>query len=91
MHQSVHRQKREGNCKKNRSRFTENDTSAQNEQPIHLAYFAYYVPPVHRQVYKDAVIPAKAGIQTKDVNTVFLDPRLRGGDEKIELVDGRTL
>ena len=26
------------------------------------------------------VIPAKAGIQTKDMNTVSLDPRLRGGD-----------
>ena len=26
------------------------------------------------------VIPAKAGIQTKDVNILPLDPRLRGGD-----------
>jgi len=43
---------------------------------------------VRRQVCKNAVIPAKAGIQTKDENTVFLDPRLRGGGEKTELVDG---
>jgi len=28
------------------------------------------------------VIPAKAGIQTEDVNPVSLDPRLRGGDGK---------
>ena len=33
---------------------------------------------------------APAGIQTKDVNPVFLVPRLRRGDEKTELVDGRA-
>ena len=43
---------------------------------------------VRRQVCRNAVIPAKAGIQTKEVNPVFLAPRLRGGDEKTELVDG---
>ena len=30
---------------------------------------------------ENTVIPAKAGIQTEDVNTVYLDPRFRGGDE----------
>ena len=39
---------------------------------------------------KSAVIPAKAGIQMKDVNPVCLDPRLRGGDGKSELVSGLT-
>jgi len=43
---------------------------------------------VRRQVCENTVIPAQAGIQTKDVNLVSLDPRLRGGDGKTELVDG---
>ena len=30
----------------------------------------------------NSVIPTKTGIQTEDFNTVSLDPRLRGGDEK---------
>jgi len=37
---------------------------------------------------RNPVIPAKAGIQTKDVNSVFLAPRLRGDDGKIELANG---
>jgi len=32
--------------------------------------------------YKNSVIPAQTGIQTKDVNPVFLDPRFRGVKEK---------
>ena len=44
--------------------------------------------PVRRQVCENTVIPAQAGIQTKDVNLVSLAPRLRGGDGKTELVDG---
>ena len=43
---------------------------------------------IRRQVCKNAVIPAKAGIQTRDVIPAFLDSRLRGSDEKTELVDG---
>jgi len=43
---------------------------------------------VRLQVCKNTVIPAKAGIQTKDVNSVFLTPRLRGDDGKIELANG---
>ena len=44
--------------------------------------------PVCRQVCENNVIPAQAGIQTKDVSLVSLDPRLREGDGKAELVDG---
>jgi len=45
----------------------------------------------NQSVCKNTVIPAKAGIQTKDVNSVFLAPRLRGGDGKIELANGLTV
>ncbi|MCL2744908.1 MAG: hypothetical protein FWE67_13770, partial [Planctomycetaceae bacterium] len=38
---------------------------------------------------KNIVIPAQAGIQTKDVNPVSLDPRLRGGDEQV--TDSKTV
>ena len=33
--------------------------------------------------YQQIVIPAQAGIQTEDVNPVYLDPRLRGGDGNV--------
>ena len=33
-------------------------------------------------IFVNTVIPAKAGIQTEDLNPVSLDPRLRGGDGK---------
>ena len=33
-------------------------------------------------IFANTVIPAKAGIQTEDLNPVSLDPRLRGGDGK---------
>jgi hypothetical protein len=36
---------------------------------------------------QNTVIPAQAGIQTKDVNTVSLDPRLRGGDVIVPVVE----
>jgi len=41
-----------------------------------------------QSVCKNTVIPAKAGIQTKNVNSVFLAPRLREDDGKIELANG---
>jgi len=46
---------------------------------------------VRRQVFQNTVIPAQAGIQMGDINPVFLDPRLRGSDGKIERVDGLGL
>ena len=42
---------------------------------------------VRRQVWEIAVIPAKAGIQTNDLNPVSLALFLRRSDET-ELVDG---
>jgi bla regulator protein BlaR1 len=50
------------------------------------------VSPVDVQICKNAVIPAQAGIQTSDMNTVLLDPRFRGGDGKgdvASLLDAR--
>jgi hypothetical protein len=43
---------------------------------------------VRRQVCKNTVIPAQAGIQTEDVNPVFLDSGLRRNDGKTKLGDG---
>ena len=34
--------------------------------------------------HQNTVIPAQAGIQTEDVTPISLDPRLRGGDGKID-------
>ena len=36
-----------------------------------------------KQSLSNTVIPAQAGIQTKDVHTASLDPRLRGGDGNV--------
>jgi len=43
---------------------------------------------VRRQVCQNTVIPAKVGIQMRDVNPIFLGSRLRGSDGKTERVDG---
>ena len=40
------------------------------------------------KVSQNAVLPAQAGIQMKDVNLVSLDSRLRWKDGKTELVSG---
>ena|GEM_PF-1607013 len=45
-------------------------------------------PPVRRQVCINSVIPAQAGIQTKDSQPVFLDSGFCRNDEKSKLVDG---
>jgi hypothetical protein len=37
------------------------------------------------------VIPAKAGIQMRNMNPIFLDSRLRGSDGKTERVDGLSM
>gem|GEM_PF-17795 len=43
---------------------------------------------VRRQVCINSVIPAQAGIQTRDSQPVFLDSGLRRNDKKSKLVDG---
>ena len=62
------------------------------EFPSILCYYRRFARVVLRSALdlhsvQNAVIPAQAGIQTEDMNTVSLDPRLRGGDEEIDFAD----
>ena len=55
--------------------------------PFLIVVASYWVNRKWRKIVEEdlannAVIPAKAGIQTNDVSPVSLDPRLRGGDGK---------